>query len=265
MNAMIAMNALHAVDVAWEICLRTWTNIARRPVLLTFSFAQPLMWMGFFGFLFQRYRLTDWGGAMAYLDFLAPGVCTMTVLFGASQSGIGWIRDLRSGFLPRMLNTPASHHALLFGKILADVLRLLGQALAVLLLALVLGARLAPAAAAALPAGLCLALFAAAFSSLSCALGLRTRVQESMAAFVHLVNLPILFTSTALVPMRQMPEWLAAAARWNPLTLTVDAWRGALLFGETPSVSGQLLPLAILAGVLYGIAAREMGRSAELY
>ena len=256
---------MSAVDVAWEICRRTWIKTARRPVLLSFSFAQPLMWMVFFGFLFQRYRLADLGEAVTYLDFLTPGVCAMTVLFGASQSGIGWIRDVQTGFLPRMLNTPASHHALLFGKVLADVLRLLAQALVVLLLAVALGARLSPAWGAVVPAVACLALFAAAFSSLSCALALRTRAQEAMAAFVHLVNLPVLFTSTALVPVRHMPDWLAAAARWNPLTLAVDAWRGALLFGDMPSVAGQVLPLAALAAVLYLLAAREMRGIAALY
>ncbi len=256
---------MNAVDVAWEICRRTWIKTLRRPVLLTFSFAQPLMWMAFFGFLFQRYRLVELGEEVAYLDFLAPGVCAMTVLFGASQSGIGWIRDLRTHFLPRMLNTPASHHALLTGKLVADVSRLLVQASLVLVLALLLGARLTPAWGAVLAATLCLGLFALAFASLSSALALRTRTQESMAAFVHLVNLPILFTSTALVPVRQMPEWLAAVASWNPLTLAVDAWRGALLFGEMPSVAGQLLPLALLAGALYVAAARPMRGIAELY
>ncbi len=256
---------MSAIDAAWGICRRTWTKTARRPVLLSFSFAQPLMWMGFFGFLFQRYRLVGVGDEVSYLDFVTPGVCAMTVLFGASQSGIGWVRDLQTGFLPRLLNTPASHHALLAGKIVADVLRLLAQALVVLLLALLLGARLGPAWGAVLPAALCLALFAAAFSSLSCALALRTRAQEAMAAFVHLVNLPVLFTSTALVPVRQMPGWLAAAARWNPLTATVDAWRGALLFGEMPSVTGQVLPLAVLAAALYLVAAREMRRIGALY
>jgi ABC-2 type transport system permease protein len=220
--------------------------------------------MAFFGFLFQRYRV-ELGGEVAYLDFLTPGVCAMTVLFGASQSGIGWIRDIQTGFLPRMLNTPASHHALLLGKVLADVLRLLAQALIVVLLALLLGARLSPAWEAVLPAALGLALFAAAFASLSCALALKTRAQEAMAAFVHLVNLPILFTSTALVPERHMPEWLAAAARWNPLTLAVDAWRGALLSGQMPSLAGQLLPLAVLAVALYLLAAHEMRKIGGLY
>jgi ABC-2 type transport system permease protein len=256
---------MSSLDVAWEICRRTWTQTARRRALLAFSFAQPMMWMGFFGFLFQRYRVGELGEAVSYLDFLTPGVCAMTVLFGASQSGIGWIRDLQSGFLPRMLNTPASHHALLSGKIFADVLRLLAQALVVLGLALALGARLSPSWVAVLPALACLALFATAFASLSCALALRTRAQEAMAAFVHLVNLPILFTSTALVPVRHMPDWLAAAARWNPLTLAVDAWRGALLLGQMPSLAGQVLPLAVLAAVLYLFAAREMRGIGGLY
>lgn len=256
---------MSSLDAAWQVCRRTATTTLRRPVLLTFSFAQPLLWMAFFGFLFQRYRLADLPESVSYLDFLAPGVCAMTVLFGASQAGIGWIRDLQTGFLPRMLNTPASHHALLAGKLLADVLRLLLQAVGVVLLALLLGARFSPRWQALLPAALCLALFAVAFSSLSCALALRSRVQEVMAAFVHLVNLPVLFTSTALVPARQMPDWLAAAARWNPLTLAVDAWRGALLFGEMPSAAGQVLPLALLAAALYALAARQMRGVAGLY
>ncbi len=252
------------VDVVWLTARRTWTKTLRRPVVLTFSLVQPLVWMTFFGFLFERYRLTGLA-EIDYLDFLAPGIAAMTVLFGASQSGIGWIRDLQTGFLPRLLNTPASPHALLTGKILADVTRLLVQAAVVLGLAVLLGARMSPTWPALVPAAVCLALFATAFACVSCAVAFLTRAQEAMAVFVHVVNMPVLFTSTALVPAKQMPEWLASAARWNPLTLTVDAWRGALVFGETPSWLGQVLPLALLAAVLYAIAAAAMRGVAELY
>jgi ABC-2 type transport system permease protein len=79
------------------------------------------------------------------------------------------------------------------------------------------------------------------------------------------VNMPLLFTSTALVPSRQMPEWLAALARWNPLTLAVDGWRGALLFGEAPSWTSQVLPLAVLAVVLYALASWAMRRVGDQY
>ena len=249
---------MQSFDVVAAVAFRTWKKTLRRPVVLSFSLVQPLLWMTFFGFLFARYRLALDDPSITYLDFLAPGVCAMTVLFGASQSGIGWIRDLQTGFLPRMLQTPARPSAIIAGKVLADVARLLAQAICVLGLAVLLGARLRPIWTALPAAFLCLAFFGLAFSCLSSAIALRTRAQESMAVFVHVVNMPMLFTSTALVPDKQMPEWLAAAARWNPLTLAVDAWRGALLMGEAPSLAGQILPLAVVAGVLYAVAVREL-------
>lgn len=248
------------IDAMRAVAWRTWTTTWRRPVLLTFSLGQPLVWMLFFGFLFERFTLA---GAR-YLDFLAPGVSVMTVLFGASQSGIGWIRDLNTGFLPRMLSTPAPPSAILGGKVLADAARLLLQAAAVLLLALLLGARLHPDPAALLAGLVCVALFAVAFSCLSASFALQVRAQEAMATFVHLVNMPLLFTSTALVPRGRMPDWLATVSRFNPLTLTVDAWRGALLHGEMPALRSVLL-LAALASVLFLYALNRMRAAAERY
>lgn len=257
------MNA--GTAVAWAVCRRTWTKTLRRPVVLTFSLGQPLIWMLLFGFLFERYRLVELGAGVAYLDFLAPGIGAMTVLFGASQSGVGWIRDLQTGFLPRWLQAPASHHPMLLGKLLADVSRLLLQAGLVLGLALLLGARLHPSWSTLPVALLCLALLAAAMSGVSTALALRTRAPEALATFVHLVNMPLLFTSTALVPQRQMPDWLAAVARCNPLTLAVDAWRSALLSGAAAPVVGSVLPLLALAALGYVLAAHELRRAGRLY
>jgi ABC-2 type transport system permease protein len=247
-----------SLEVVGAVLRRTWTITWRRPVLLAFSLGQPLVWMLFFGFLFARFP--PGSGADSYLDFLAPGVSVMTVLFGASQAGIGWIRDLQTGLLPRMLATGAPPHAILAGKVLADGLRLLAQAAAVLALALLLGARLHLSPGPFLVGLLGVALFAVAFSCLSCAVALRARAPEAMATFVHLVNMPLLFTSTALVAERHMPGWLAAASRLNPLTLAVEAWRQALLQGAMPPAAGTLLPLAGLALILYLLAAAEMAR-----
>lgn len=258
---------LFALDVAWAVAVRTGRAVLRRPVPLTFSLAQPLIWMGFFGFLFQRFQWqgesSAQGAVHTYLDFLAPGVCAMTVLFGATQSGIGWIRDLQTGFLPRLLRTPAAHGAVLAGKILADVVRLLLQAGAVLVLAVLLGAHFAPTTLAVLQGIVALALFAAAVAGLSCTIALRSRTPETVALFVHLVNMPLLFTSTALVPGRQMPPWLAALAQWNPLSLCVDIWRRALLQGELSAWS-QLLPLAVVAVLMGWSAQRSMDGIAAL-
>jgi ABC-2 type transport system permease protein len=249
------------LDVVREVCLRTWRSTWRRPVLLTFSLGQPLIWMLFFGFLFQRFPISGF----SYLDFLAPGVSAMTVLFGASQSGIGWIRDLNTGFLPRMLNTPASPAAILIGKIFADVARLLLQALAVLALGIALGARLRPDPAMLPLAVLCLALFAASFCLISCTIALHARAQETLAAFVHLVNMPLLFTSTALVPRAHMPGWLAMVAQINPLSVVVEVWRGALLSIPVTDLSGRFIYLAVFPVSLFVIALEGMKPASRRY
>ncbi len=45
------MNAI-VLHILRETALRTWLKTLRRPVPLTFSFVQPLLWMLIFGFLF---------------------------------------------------------------------------------------------------------------------------------------------------------------------------------------------------------------------
>jgi ABC-2 type transport system permease protein len=230
---------------------RTWLKTLRRPVLLTFSLVQPLLWMLFFGFLFERYTLDEMPVDLQYLDFLVPGVCCMTVLFGASQAGIELIRDMQSRFLARTLATPASKTMIMAGKVLADSSRLLVQALLVLLLGLALGAQVHLSLASLALMMTSLLLFGFAFCSLSCWIALKARSQENMASFVHLVNMPMLFTSTALVPSKQMPAWLANLARFNPLSLVVDNNRAVLLPGANAEWQVQLLPLAIMAVLLF--------------
>ena len=242
------------MQILGAVCWRTWLKTARRPVVLTFSFVQPIMWILFFGFLFHRFNLGLNLRGVRYLDFLVPGVCAMTVLFGASQSGIGLIRDMQTGFLQRLFATTANPGVVLCGKLLADVTRLLAQAVMIALLGLALGAKLHLTLTGLLASLLALGLFAVAFCSLSCWVAMVTGAQESMATFVHLVNMPLLFTSSALVPARQMPDWLAAISRVNPLTLAVDASRDALLLGNFGSLGLALTLLATIGIVLLSVA-----------
>jgi ABC-2 type transport system permease protein len=251
------MAALHIVQ---ETTLRSWLKTIRRPVPLTFSFVQPLFWMLIFGFLFQRFTLGPEYAGLSYLDFLLPGICAMTVLFGASQAGIALVRDMQTGFLQRMVQSSMHPVWILTGKIVAEVTRLLLQAFVVALLGIALGARLQIHPLALLVALVALALFALAYASLSCWVALETKEPESMAVFVHVLNMPLLFTSTALVPSHLMPAWLEAIARWNPLSLVANALRDALLLGQMPATA-TLLPLLAIGAVLFALAARKMSVS----
>ena len=252
-----------ALDVVVAVATRTWKKTLRRPVQLSFSLVQPALWMLFFGFLFMRYRLERLPRDVRYLDFLLPGVCGMTVLFGASQSGVELVRDFQTGFLTRVLATPADRRLVLLGKVLADGLRLLVQASIVVVIGVLLGARLHISPPGVALGATALLLFAISFASISCLIAALTRAPEGMATFVHIVNMPLLFTSTALVPARQMPAFLESAAHVNPLGLAVDALRSALLFGEQAPLVGTLGPLAGLAVVCFAAAVRALGRAAR--
>ncbi|MCZ6556624.1 MAG: ABC transporter permease [SAR324 cluster bacterium] len=250
-----------ALGIIWAVFARTWRKVVRRPVVLLLSFVQPMIWMLLFGFLFQRFSVGAMDGGMTYLDFLLPGVCAMTVLFGASQSGIGFIRDIQTAFLGRILATPAGHQWLLIGTLAADVSRLLAQAAVVCLVGVMLGARVQPSFWPMVLAVVCLGLFGAAYASVSSSIALRTHSQESMAAFVHVVNLPMFFTSTALVPAKVMPAWLEQIAVWNPFSLVVNTLREALLFGTASPAVSTVGPLLVLAVLLFLVAVGAMKKA----
>jgi ABC-2 type transport system permease protein len=250
------VTGLHIVR---ESVLRSWLKTIRRPVPLTFSFVQPLFWMLIFGFLFHRFTLGSAYAGLSYLDFLLPGICAMTVLFGASQAGIAIVHDLQTGFLQRMVRSSLHPVWILTGKIIAEATRLLLQAFVVVLLGVALGARLRIDPLALLVALVALALFALAYASLSCWVALETKAQESMAVFVHIVNIPLLFTSTALVPSSQMPTWLETLARWNPLSLVANGLREALVLGQMPDTA-NLLPLLAIGAFLFALASRTIGK-----
>ena len=241
------------------ICLRTWRRVARRPVTLAFSFGQPLFWMGFFGFLMQRFPLGELPADISYLTFLLPGICALTIMQGASQSGIGLIRDHQLGFLQRILATPAPRAWIHVGRLVAEVSRMHVQAAIVALLGFLLGAKMGVSMGPLLVALAMSIAFGVGFSSLSSIVALRAQAPEPMGTFVQLVNMPLLFTSTALVPAKQMPLWLGTVATYNPLSLVADGLRDALVFHALPSLA-HVAVLAVLALVLFALAVYELER-----
>jgi ABC-2 type transport system permease protein len=238
---------------------RAWIKIRRRPVVLAFSLAQPLMWMVFFGFLFENISFEEATGR--YKDYLLPGVCAMSLLFGASQAGVNQIRDLQTGFLARMLATPASTLTLLAGKNTADCLRLLLQAALIAGVGVSVGAHLNIQFVPLVGALFFSCLFIWSYASFSNWLALKTRSQEVLGVFIQVVNMPIFFTSTALVPERHMPDWLSSIARWNPLSAVADSLRSALIgTGQTPGIFAFAAMGALAVGLFF-MAVHELNRT----
>lgn len=248
------------MSVFRQVYVRTFRQSLRRPVHLSFSLLQPLMWLVFFTAVMERAARLPLAEGADYRGFLLPGIAAMTTLFGASQAGIGLIRDLQTGLLQRMLATPASRGALQAGRAAADATRLVLQAVVVLAVGAAVGIPLTFSLLPWLIAFATLFVFAVAFGSLSAWIALRSGRQETMASFIHVVNMPIFFTSTALAPRGAMPDWMATIAALNPLSPVVDAMRAAALSGSMPSVAATLLPVGALALLGVAVVAFELRR-----
>ena len=246
---------------AAAVATRTLRRVVRRPVLLSLSFLQPLMWMLLFGFVMNRFPTAELPGGLDYLDFLVPGVCGMTIVFGASQSGIGFIRDLQTGFLPRVLTSPAPISAILAGKLAADSFRICIQASLVFCLGLALGARFPVVTSEIFRACASYVLLCIALCGVSCWIAAVAKKPEVMGTYVHVVNMPMIFTSVALVPYKAMPPWLENIATANPLSLAVRSMRIALT--DDGTVWPWSLAILLLFAVISPIGAARALKGVE--
>ncbi len=229
---------MNGLIYGYLVCKRMWKKLYFRPIHLIVSFVQPIFWLTIFGLLFEGKFTFPEGN---YLSYLLPGVCAMTVLQSSAQSGILYIKDFQTDFFGRYNFVQQSKLSILFFKIFADYTRILFQVFIIILIGWgmgVSGIHLTFSGCSQLV--LATFLFTVFYASLSCLIALRVKVSELMATFVHLFNLPIVFTSTALIPNKDLPEWLEWVTAYNPLSHLSELIRGGVIETQFESfVSGE--------------------------
>jgi ABC-2 type transport system permease protein len=207
---------------SWQVSLRYFRVLARQPAFLLITIVQPLIWLLLFGALFKAVtQIPGFGGSGDYLDFLTPGIVVMLAVSSAGWTGMGFIEDINSGVMDRMLVTPAWRGAFNLGSVAQCVVSVVLQTLLIIGLALLLGASVGNVGVLLLVA----ALLAASFASLSNGLGVLTRQRESLIGAVSLLLLPLTFLSSALMQLSLAPGWIGSVAKVNPVDWAVVAAR----------------------------------------
>ncbi|MEV6235571.1 ABC transporter permease [Lentzea sp. NPDC051838] len=228
----------------------------RGPLWLVVGLVQPVVYLVFFGPLLQGLDL----GADSWRVYI-PGLLVQLALFGAAFVGFSVIADVRSGVVERMRVTPVSRLALLLGRVLRDVLLLVGQSCVLLVVAVPFGLR-APVLGAVLGV-LLIALLTAGLASLSYTIGLATRSEESLAPLLNSVTVPLLLLSGILLPMSLAPPWLDVVSRLTPLRYVVDGIRDAFLgHYATGNVLTGFLVATGMAGLAIAWGAQVFRREA---
>jgi ABC-2 type transport system permease protein len=213
------------VDVIYVLWLRQVKRYVRSRARIIGSLGQPLLFLLGLGFgmgpVFQK------AGMGNYIQFLAPGVIAMTVLFSSVFSGIELIWDRQFGFLKETLVAPVSRLTIMIGRVLGGATVAVAQGLILLAICLVAGFRF-PNLVAVPVVVLIMALIAVLFTALGTAIASPMRDFQGFQLVMNFLVLPMFFLSGALFPLGDAPFVLKMIARVNPLSYGVDALRGTL-------------------------------------
>ena len=156
---------MRAVYILW---LREVKRYLRSRPQIIASLAQPALYLLVLGFglgpVFQQ------AGQGSYLQFIAPGVIGMGILFTAMFSGIGLLRDRQFGFLKETLVAPVPRLSIMVGRTLGGATIAIIQGTLVLAVCMLVGFR--PQSWTAVPLAFTfMALIAVVFAALGTAIG----------------------------------------------------------------------------------------------
>jgi ABC-2 type transport system permease protein/oleandomycin transport system permease protein len=215
-----------ALTIAWRNIL----NIRRTPELLVFSTIQPVIFVLMFRYVF--------GGAInvpgeSYVDFLMPGIFVQTVTFGALTTGVGLAEDLQKGLIDRFRSLPIARSAVLVGRTLADLFRNFFVILLMAVVGFLVDWRISTNFLGLVGALAIVLAFAYSLSWLFAIVGLSVPDAETAQAASFPILAPLVFASSAFVPLSSMPGWLQVFAAHQPVTATVNAARALTLGGPT--------------------------------
>ncbi len=211
---------------------RLFIQLKRRPTTLIAGIIQPLMWLVLFGALFKNVPEGLFGTSQSYGQFLSAGVIVFTAFSGALNAGLPVMFDREFGFLNRLLVAPlASRFSIVMASAIFITTLSLIQTLAIMALSFLMGAGLPNALGLAIVA-LIVLLLVLGVTALSLGLSFALPGHIELIAVIFVTNLPLLFASTALVPLAFMPTWLQVVASLNPLSFAIEPIRYLYLHND---------------------------------
>jgi ABC-2 type transport system permease protein len=240
-------------------------TLVRQPAFLVITLTQPIIWLLLFGALFKAVTHIPGFHGGSYVDFLTPGIVVMLAVSSAGWTGMGFIEDINSGVMDRMLATPVWRGALNVGSVVHAIITIVIQSTIIVLLALALGADYRGGVGGVLLLVLVAALLGAAFASLSNGLGMLARQREALIGAVSFLLLPLTFLSTALMQQTLVPGWIRTVAKANPVNWAVEAGRSAAMqdidWGLVAGRCALLAAFALLSAVFATRAFERYARS----
>lgn len=211
-----------AVYVLW---LRDMKWFLRAKARIISTFVMPFLWLAIFGIGLGS--LIQMPGGGNYIDFLAPAVVGMAILFGATMSGVSVLWDKQFGFMKEILVAPVSRISIMLGKTFGGATTSIIQGLLLLFVAGLIGAKM-PGIAGFFLAFLFMVIMALGFVSLGLAIASRIEDPVAFPVVMNFLIMPLFFVSGSFYIISAVPGWLQTLTYINPVSYGIDGLRGAI-------------------------------------
>jgi ABC-2 type transport system permease protein len=230
---------MSAIYILW---LRELKRYTRSRAQVVASLGQPLLYLLALGFglgpVFKK------AGAGNYLQFLAPGVIGMSVLFSSIFSGLGLLWDRQFGFLKETLVAPVSRMQIMAGKTAGGATVAVIQGTLVMAICLIAGFR--PAHLVLIPlAFVFMVMIALLFAALGMAIGSGLQDMQGFQLIMNFLVMPIFFLSGALFPLAGLGTVMKYVTKADPLAYGIDGMRN--VFGSPLAAFDPRIDFVVLA------------------
>jgi len=214
------------MSVIYILWIRQLKRYFRSKTRIVGALGQPMLFLLALGYglgpVFER------AGEGDYVQFLVPGIISMSILFTSMFNGIEIIWDRQFGFLKETLVAPVSRVRIMLGRTLGGATVAILQGMMILGIALLIGFRFESLSG--LPVALLfMILIATLFTALGTAIASLLEDMHGFQLIMNFLVMPLFFLSGALFPIQNLPPALGMVVQFNPLSYGVDGLRGALL------------------------------------
>jgi ABC transporter DrrB family efflux protein len=229
-----------AISNGFLVNKRNLRTLTRVPAVLIFELVQPVMFVLLFRYIYEN-QIEDL--PVDYVLFLMPGIFVQNAIFGATTTAIGLAEDLKKGIIDRFRSLPMARSAVLIGRTTFDLTKNLLLVLIVIAIGYLVGFRFQNGLGNAVGLVLLVLAVGFAFSWVSACIGLALKEVEAVQAASFTWIFPIVFVSSAFVPVGGMASFLQPVADNNPVTIWCDLARYLALgdVGITDDETGLLI------------------------
>jgi ABC transporter DrrB family efflux protein len=246
------------------VARRNLMQIVRIPAVLVFELIQPVMFVLLFVYVFGGNIILP-EGFPTYVVYLMPGIIIQNAIFGATTTAIGIAEDLKSGLVDRFRSLPMARSAMLAGRATSDLIKNFILLLVVIGIGYLVGFSFQNGFVNAVAMIVLVMAVSFAFSWVMAAIALWVKKLEAVQAAAFTGIFPIVFMSSALVPVQGMDAWVQAIARNNPITHWANLAR-VFTVGQYPTSGGSTEELILISlAWIIGLLAVFMPLSIRLY